>query len=107
MLGVYKTWNKKNSKEKAKKSLAKTVTLNSSLAVKKKLQINIKLIKNLNAFTKISLLKSLLKKNLSQINLPILTAEQSQLCEGPIIESELLNVLESMSKSPGNDGFTK
>ena len=36
-------------------------------------------------------------------------AEQSQPCEGPIIESELLNVLESMSnnKSPGNDGFTK
>ena len=28
---------------------------------------------------------------LSQIDIPILTEEQSQICEGPITESELLN----------------
>ena len=46
---------------------------------------------------------------LSQINIPILTEEQSQTCEGPITESELLNALKSMpnNKSPGNDGLTK
>ena len=42
---------------------------------------------------------------LSQINIPILTEELSQTCEGPITESELLNALKSMpnNKSPGND----
>ena len=45
----------------------------------------------------------------SQKNIPILKAEQSQTCEGPITESELLNALECMlnNKSPGNDGLTK
>ena len=35
--------------------------------------------------------------------------EQSQTCEGPKTESELLNALKSMlnNKPPGNDGFTK
>ena len=35
--------------------------------------------------------------------------EQSQTCEGPITESELLNALKSISnnKSPGDDGLTK
>ena len=46
---------------------------------------------------------------LSQINIPILAEEQSQTCEGPITESELLNSLKGMpnNKSPGNDGLTK
>ena len=39
---------------------------------------------------------------LSQINIPIHTEEQSQTCEGPIAESELLNAL-----NDGNDGLTK
>ena len=42
---------------------------------------------------------------LSQINIPI----QSQTCEGPITESELLNSLKIMpnNKSFGNDGLIK
>ena len=46
---------------------------------------------------------------LSQINILILTKEQSQTCEGPITEYELLNALKSMpnNKSPGNDDLTK
>ena len=46
---------------------------------------------------------------LSQINIFILMEEQSQTCEGPITESELLNAVKSMSndKSPGSDGLTK
>ena len=46
---------------------------------------------------------------LSQINIPILTEKQSQTCEGPITESELLNALKIMpnNKSPGNVGLTK
>ena len=35
---------------------------------------------------------------LSQINITILTEEQSQTCECPITESELLNALKSMPK---------
>ena len=47
--------------------------------------------------------------NVREINIPILTEEQSQTCEGPINESELLNALLSMpnNKSPENDGLTK
>ena len=46
---------------------------------------------------------------LSQIDIPILTEEQSQICEGPITKSELLNALKSMpnNKSSGNDGLKK
>ena len=46
---------------------------------------------------------------LNQINIPVLTGEQSQTCEGPISENELLIALKNMSnnKSPGNDGLTK
>ena len=35
--------------------------------------------------------------------------EQCQTCEGPITESELLNILKNMpnNKSPGNDDLTK
>ena len=46
---------------------------------------------------------------LSQINIPILTEEQPQTCEGPITEFELLNPLKVMpnNKSPRNKGLTK
>ena len=46
---------------------------------------------------------------LRQINISILMEEQSQTCESPITESELLNALKSISnnKSPGDDGLTK
>ena len=44
---------------------------------------------------------------LSQINILILTKEQSQTCEGPITEYELLNALKSMpnNKSPGKEFY--
>ena len=63
-----------------------------------------------NLFTeKLEFQKKDLNVYLSQINIPILTEEQSQTCEGPITESELLNALKSMAnnKSPGNDVLTK
>ena len=46
---------------------------------------------------------------LNQISIPVLTGEQSQTCEGPILENELLNALKNMSndKSLGNDGLAK
>ena len=46
---------------------------------------------------------------LSLISIPVLAGEQSQTCEGPILESELLKALKNMSnnKSPRNDGLTK
>ena len=45
---------------------------------------------------------------LGKINISILTEEQSQTCEGPITEPELLNAIKSIpnNKSPGNDGLT-
>ena len=66
--------------------------------------------KNKNLFTeKSEFQKESINAYLCQINIPILTEGQSQTCEDPIIESELLNVLKTMSnnKSPGNDGLTK
>ena len=47
--------------------------------------------------------------SLNQINIPVLTGEQSQTCEGPISEKELLKALKNMSnnKSPRNDDLTK
>ena len=64
-----------------------------------------KLIKNLNAFMKISSLKNWnfkfskedINAYFSQINIPILPAEQSQTCKGAITEFELLNHLERMA----------
>ena len=46
---------------------------------------------------------------LNQISIPVRTEEQSQTCDGPILENELLKALKNMSnnKSPGNDGLTK
>ena len=46
---------------------------------------------------------------INQISFPVLTREQSQTCEGPILESELLKALKNMSnnKSLANDGLTK
>ena len=50
-----------------------------------------------------------INRYLSKIKFPILTEEQSQTCEDPITESELLNTLKIMliNKSRGNDGLTK
>ena len=47
--------------------------------------------------------------HLNQISIPVLTGEQSQICEGPISVNELLKALKSMSNntSPGNYGLTK
>ena len=46
---------------------------------------------------------------LNQISIPVLTGEQSQTCEGPMLENKLLKALTNISnnKSPGNDGLTK
>ena len=46
---------------------------------------------------------------LNQINIPVLTGEQSQTCEGPTSENELLKALKNMSnnKSPRNAALTK
>ena len=45
----------------------------------------------------------------NQISIPVLTGEQSQTCEGQILENELLKALKNMpnNKSSGNDGLTK
>ena len=44
----------------------------------------------------------------NRIEIPKLTKEQSQKCEGIITEEELLKALKKMyNKSPGNDGITK
>ena len=50
-----------------------------------------------------------LEQNLDcMFDVPILTEEKSQTCEGSITEYELLNAIKSMrnKKSPGNDGLT-
>ena len=63
-----------------------------------------------NVFTKkLKFQKGDIHPYLSQINIPILLEEQSQACEGPITESEILNALKSMpnNKSAGNNGCTK
>ena len=46
---------------------------------------------------------------LNQISTPVVNGEQSQTCEGPISENELLKALKIMSnsKSPRNDSLTK
>ena len=46
---------------------------------------------------------------LSQISILVLTGEQSQTCEGPILENKLLKALKNMSnnESPGNDCLAK
>ena len=46
---------------------------------------------------------------LNQISIPLLTGEQSQICEDPISENELLIALKNISnnKSPRNDGLTQ
>ena len=46
---------------------------------------------------------------LNQISIPVLTGEQSQTCEGPVSEKELLKALKiaSNNKSLGNHFLTK
>ena len=46
---------------------------------------------------------------LNQISIPVYIGEQSQTCEGPILENELVKALKNKSnnKSPRNDGLSK
>ena len=63
-----------------------------------------------NIFTeKLQIQNENITASLNQISIPVLTGEQSQTCEGPISENELLKALKNMSnnKSPGNDDLTK
>ena len=46
-----------------------------------------------NLFTEKSEFQKNINAYLSQINIPILTEKQSQTCEGPVTECELLNAL--------------
>ena len=50
-----------------------------------------------------------LKEFFDNVNIPKLSPEQINVCEGHITENELLDALKSMdnNKSPGNDGLTK
>ena len=58
---------------------------------------------------KINLSNALIQDNLNCIEIPKLTKEQPQKCEGEITEKKLLKALKknSNNKSPGNDGITK
>ena len=58
---------------------------------------------------KINLSNALIQDNLNYIEIPKLTKEQPQKCEGEITEKKLLKALKKISnnKSPGNDGITK
>ena len=52
---------------------------------------------------------ALIQDYLNRVEIPKLTKEQSQKCDGEIAEGELLKAFKKMSndKSPGNDGITK
>ena len=58
---------------------------------------------------KINVSNALIWDYLNRIEIPTLTKEQSQKCEGVITEEELLKALKKMpnNKSPGNDRITK
>ena len=79
-----------------------------------KLRIKTKLIINCIIFIKLFTEKLQIQNEnitayLNQISIPVLTGEQSQTCEGPMLENKLLKALKNISnnKSPGNDGLTK
>ena len=84
-------------------------TLSAVKKVTDKNKINQELECFYKKFEKSKFQKEDINAYLRQINIPILTEEQSQTCEGSITESKLLNTLESMlnNKSPGKDGPTK
>ena len=46
---------------------------------------------------------------LAEINTPVLTPDEIELCEGKLTLNEIFNALNTMppSKTPGNDGLTK
>ena len=69
-----------------------------SFVAKKKLQIKTKLIINCIIFTKHFLQRNFkcemtITAYLNERSIPVLTGKQSQTCEGPILENELLNTL--------------
>ena len=74
-------------------------------------EINTKLFKFYKTLfePKINVSNELIQDYLNRIEIPILTKEQSQKCEGVITEEELLKALKKLpnNKSPGNDGITK
>ena len=74
-------------------------------------EINTELFKFYKALfePKINVSNALIQDYLNRIEIPKLTKEQSQKCEGEITEEELLKALKKMpnNKSPGNDGITK
>ena len=76
-----------------------------------KKEINTELFKFYKALfePKINLSNALIQDYLNRIEIPKLTKEQSQKCEGVITEEELLKALKKLpnNKSPGNDGITK
>ena len=101
----------KNRLEKQRALLNQSRTLLGEKQVTDKHKINQELecfYRNLST-EKSEFQKEDINASLSQIDIPILTEEQSQICEGPITESELLNALKSMpnNKSSGNDGLKK
>ena len=101
----------KNRLEKQRALLNQSRTLLGEKQVTDKYKINQELecfYRNLST-EKSEFQKEDINAYLSQIDIPILTEEQSQICEGPITESELLNALKSMpnNKSSGNDGLKK
>ena len=95
--------------EKQHTLLNQVQTLSAVKKVTDKNKINQELECFYKKFEKSKFQKEDINAYLRQINIPILTEEQSQTCEGPITESKLLNTLESMlnNKSPGKDGPTK
>ena len=74
-------------------------------------EINTKLFKFYKTLfePKINVSNELIQDYLNCIEIPILTKEQSQKCEGVITEEELLKALKEMpnNKSTGKDGITK
>ena len=58
---------------------------------------------------KINVSNALIQDYLNRIQIPKLTKEQLQKCEGKITEEELLKALKKIpnNKSPGNNGITK
>ena len=101
----------KNRLEKQRALLNQSWTLLGEKQVTDKYKINQELecfYRNLST-EKSEFQKEDINAYLSQIDIPILTEEQSQICEGPITKSELLNALKSMpnNKSSGNDGLKK
>ena len=97
-----------------KSSMRWKTGLELSFIAKMKLRIKTKLIINCIIFIKLFTEKLQIENEnitayLNQISISVLTGEQWETCEGPILENELLKAFKNMSnnKPPGNDGLTK